>query len=284
MIYVRRNPALIPEKVLKVAERAQAALEALPPEERVAFIKKKSHVWTGFKKYLAKMSYGKCWYSESHDPQSFFDVDHFRPKGEAQRVDGGLKDGGYPWLAFDWDNFRYSAGRSNRLSTDEDTDLTVGKGSWFPLCPGSPVADWGNRDTISERPILLDPTNPHDMRLLLVGALGSIEPSATCVGTNRERVAKSAMYYGLNLPLLTEARSKVMREIQEMVEILLQTVAAADAVPLAADLLPVPQQADLITSKTMPNSAFALAARSRLIELGLAHLIARPEEYPIPAA
>lgn len=65
MIYVRRDPALIPEKVLKVAERAQATLETLPPDERVAFIKKKSHVWTGFKKYLSRMSYGKCWYSES---------------------------------------------------------------------------------------------------------------------------------------------------------------------------------------------------------------------------
>ena len=284
MIYVRRDPALIPEKVLKVAERAQAALEFLPPEERVAFIKKKSHVWTGFKKYLAQMSYGKCWYSESHDPQSFFDVDHFRPKAEAQRSEGGLRDDGYPWLAFDWDNFRYSAGRSNRLSTDEYTDLTVGKGSWFPLCHDSPVADWGNRDTISEHPILLDPTNPHDMRLLTVGALGSIEPSAICVGTSRDRVTKSAKYYGLNLPLLTEARSKVMREIEEMVEILLQTVATANKVPLAADLLPVSQQADLITSKTKPNSAYALAARSRLIELDMAYLIARPEDYPMPAA
>lgn len=282
MIYVRRDPALIPEKVLKVAERAQATLEALPPEERVAFIKKKSHVWTGFKKYLAKMSYGKCWYSESPDPQSFFDVDHFRPKAEAQRIEGGLKDDGYPWLAFDWDNFRYSAGRSNRLSTDEETDLTVGKGSWFPLCDGSPVASWDNRVTALERPLLLDPTNASDMRLIKIGSLGLVEPSGICLGTNRERVKQSAKYYGLNLPALTEARFRAMRDIQEMVDILVQTILTAHDIPVAADHLPVPQQANLITSKTMPNSAYALAVRSRLIELGMSALIAGPEDYPLP--
>ena len=283
MIYVRRNPALIPERVLRVAERAQAELEALPPEDRVAFIKKKAHVWTGFKKYLAKMSYGKCWYSESKPAQSFFDVDHFRPKAEAQRDDAGNSDDGYPWLAFDWDNFRYSAGRSNRLSTDEVTDLTVGKGSWFPLCTGSPIADWATRDISVERPMLLDPTNQHDMGLIRVGANGQIEPSEICVGTNRERVSRSAICYGLNLPLLTDARSLVMREIGTMVEILIQIVEAANAAPPVADQLPIVVQADLIKSKTMSNSEYALAARSRLIELGMAYLIAGPEDFLNPA-
>ena len=41
MIYVRRDPSLIPEKVLRVAERAQAKLEALAPEKRLEFIEKK---------------------------------------------------------------------------------------------------------------------------------------------------------------------------------------------------------------------------------------------------
>ena len=49
MIYVRRNSSLIPEKVLKVAERAQQTLEALPADERPAFIKKKAHVWRAFR-------------------------------------------------------------------------------------------------------------------------------------------------------------------------------------------------------------------------------------------
>ncbi|WP_412050969.1 hypothetical protein ACK6D9_05770 [Hoeflea sp. Naph1] len=279
MIYVRRDPALIPEKVLKVAERAQAALEALPPEERVAFIKNKSHIWRGFKKYLARMSYGKCWYSESPDPQSFFDVDHFRPKAEARRSDTADPDEGYPWLAFSWENFRFSAGRSNRLSTDEHTDETVGKGSWFPLCQGSPVAEWAHRNVV-ERPMLLDPVNSADMDLIRVESDGSIKPSYTCVGTNASRVKQSIELYGLDLPRLTEARLRIMRDVQQKFEALLKIVAVANDFPLAADPLPVQEQAAAIKATTMPDSPYSLAARCKLIELGGADLIARPEDYP----
>ncbi|WP_109867636.1 hypothetical protein [Methylocucumis oryzae] len=105
MIYVKRNPKLIPEKVLKVAEKAQKELEVLPEIERKEFIEKKAHIWRSFARYLAKMSYGKCWYSEGNDPQSFFDVDHFRPKKEAKRSESESDDG-YPWLAFSWEKFQ----------------------------------------------------------------------------------------------------------------------------------------------------------------------------------
>lgn len=65
MIFIKRDAALIPAKILNVAQRAQVALEELPADQRKDFIKKKSHIWRGFSKYLAKMSYGKCWYSEA---------------------------------------------------------------------------------------------------------------------------------------------------------------------------------------------------------------------------
>jgi hypothetical protein len=280
VIYVRRDPALIPEKIIKVAERAQKELEALPAQDRVAFIRRKSHVWTAFKKYLAKMSYGKCWYSESNDPQSFFDVDHFRPKSEAIRDDNGTRDDGYPWLAFDWDNFRYSAGRSNRLSTDENTDKTAGKSSWFPVCTGSQVADWDQRNIAVEQPIILDPTNPNDAQLVKIGASGLVEPSEICFGRNRERASKSVRILGLDLPNLVEARLRVMREVQEQVDILIQTMSVANGAPQVADGLPIPQSAELIRRKTLPNSPYSLAARCKLIELGMPYLIARPEEIP----
>lgn len=166
MIFVKRDPSLIPAKVLRVAEKTQQILEALPQEERAAFIKKKSYVWGAFSRYLRKMSYGKCWYSESPEVQSFFDVDHFRPKLEAKRSETEV-DPGYEWLAFSWENFRLSAQRSNRLSTNEDTDEAEGKSSWFPLLDGSPKACWELRCIDSEKPILLDPTKKADVRLIV---------------------------------------------------------------------------------------------------------------------
>ena len=276
MIYVRRDPALIPEGVLKVAERAQAALELLPYEQRAAYIKKKSYIWRSFKKYLRKMSYGKCWYSEANDPQSIFDVDHFRPKSEARRSETEFDDG-YPWLAFSWDNFRYSAGRSNKLTTDEDTDEVVGKSSWFPLIEGSAKASWDDRCVKDEKSMLLDPTNEDDVKLVEIAPDGRVSPNKYCVGTNRLRVAASVKRYGLDLPNVKEERLRVMRDVSERIDALLRCIEAAKKFEPAADHLPIPEQRNAITNLTLPSRTYSLAARSKLCELGLGDLIAKPE-------
>lgn len=264
MIYVKRDPALIPEKVLRVAERAQARLEQLPEAERVAFIKKKSHVWRGFKRYLRAMSYGKCWYSEAVGPQSPYDVDHFRPKSEARRTEAET-DNGYPWLAFDWDNFRYSAERSNRPNKDEVTEELVGKSSWFPLEPESAVATWDDRCVVAEKPMLLDPTNPEDMKLIVVDESGRIVPTKACVGTNRKRVEFSINSYGLNLTYLTEARQEVVRKLDDQIASLERFIDSAFVGDdLAADIMDLPQFCKSITETALPNSPFSLAALCRL--------------------
>lgn len=281
MIFVRRDPGLIPERLLRLAEAAQAKLEDLPPEERGAFIKKKASIWRRFAKYLSKMSYGKCWYSESDDPQAFFDVDHFRPKAEAQRDDETI-DEGYPWLAFSWENFRYAAGRSNRLNTDENTELVVGKGSWFPLMEGSPLATWGNRCLADERPKLLDPTVRADVDLIDVKADGSMGCSGLCVGTARERVKRSIELYGLDLPNLSGARKGVMREVIDLHTSLMETIVVANEHTEAAEKLPIPRQVEQLRRATMPNSRFSKAARAQLMLLpGGAQLCGSPEDLPL---
>ena len=262
MIFVKRDLSLIPEKVLKVAERAQRDLEALPPEERKEFIEKKSHVWRAFGRDLAKMSYGKCWYSESEDPQSFFDVDHFRPKKAAKRADG-LEDDGYPWLAFSWENFRYSAGRSNRLSTDEATDTVVGKGSWFPLLEGSVKADWTLRCENQEAAVLLDPTRQQDVDLLDVNPEdGRACPSFTCIGpVKRERAQRSIEIYGLNLGNLISARKRAMRNVEEDYRMLME-ICEADNDLAAVDLL-----RSKLRRATSPSAPYSRAARAKMYSL-----------------
>jgi hypothetical protein len=277
LIYVKRDPALIPEKLLKVAERAQAKLAELPAAERVAFIKKKSHIWRAFKRYLRQMSYGKCWYSEAMAPQSPYDVDHFRPKSEARRSEI-LIDDGYPWLAFDWDNFRYSAELCNRPSKDEESGETVGKGSWFPLVEGSPIACWDDRCTKDERPLLLDPTRRSDVALIDVASDGLMKPVLTCVGTGKLRVKTSIRCYGLNLPNLWEARKGAMDQVTERAETLLKSIEAANTHEPAADAIPIEEQREALIKLALPRSPFSLAARAKLIELGLAALLPGPEE------
>ncbi len=279
MIYVRRDPGLIPEKVLRLAERTQAELEALPEAERAAFIRKKSCVWRGFAKYLSKMSYGKCWYSESPPHNSFFDVDHFRPKNEARR-DVNIVDDGYPWLAFSWENFRLVAGRANRRSIDEETLQVVGKGSWFPLVPGTAQANWGDRSIEDERPLLLDPTVRTDVDLIDVNVMGYMCCGRFCVGTAQRRVERSIELYGLNLPGLISARAKVMRAVRETWETLLQTVAVAQENEAIADGLPIEGPRGQLWQATLPDSPFSKAARAQLRMLGALELCAAPEDLP----
>jgi hypothetical protein len=279
LIYVKRNPALIPEKILKVAERAQQDLEKLPETERKPFIESKGRIWRSFGRYLAKMSYGKCWYTESNDPQSFFDVDHFRPKKEAKRAEGIEDDDGYPWLAFSWDNFRYSAGRSNRLSKDEITDETCGKGSWFPLLDGSVKANWNNRCEATEAVLLLDPTVRDDLDLITIDAVGKIVPSWVCAGLiKKHRVKRSVEIYGLNLPKLVGARAKVMRDIELAYQTLVEQLVEDNDSPALA------RHKEQLRQATMSDATYALAARSKLLSLPEgSYFCASPEDHPMVA-
>ena len=250
---------------MKVAERAQAELEQLPEIERLAFIKKKSHVWRGFKRYLRTfVTMANAGIPKQSGPQSPYDVDHFRPKSEARRTETDT-DEGYPWLAFDWDNFRYSAERSNRPNKDEDTDELVGKSSWFPLEPESPLATWHDRCVVAEKPMLLDPTNPEDMKLIVVDEYGRIVPTKACVGTNRKRVEFSINAYGLNLTYLTEARQELVRKLDDQIASLERFIdGAVTGGDLAADIMDLPQFCRSITETALPNSPFSLAALCRL--------------------
>ncbi|ELP33810.1 HNH endonuclease family protein [Rhodopirellula baltica] len=282
MIYVRRDSSIIPAEVLNKAEKAQEELEKIcDPAKRKEFIKKKSAIWGAFKACLAKMSYGKCWYSESDDPQSFFDVDHFRPKGEAKRSDKHVDDFGYDWLAFSWENFRYSATKSNRLLTNDETGDVDGKGSWFPLVDGSRKAHWGDRCEKNEKPVLIDPCNNDDVKLLDVDANGRIVPSVFAVGTAVQRVKRSAEIYGLNHPSIVGKRKQLMRELSQLLETLADTLVAAKAsgtLDSVADTLPVEKQLKFIESKTKRSSPYALTARSYLTDNGYGRLCVSPEE------
>ncbi len=275
MIYVRQDASKIPSKLMDMATKAQQELENTTPANRKAFIKKKARIWRAFANCLATMSYGKCWYSEGKDAQSFFDVDHFRPKQVAKRADG-WEDDGYPWLAFSWENFRYSAGRSNRLSTDENTQETIGKGSWFPLLDGSVCANWDTRCEAEENIVLLDPTNEQDVRMIEVDANGMICPSFTCVGDRKKhRVQRSIELYGLNLPNLTSARKKVMRDVEHEHKSLLERIEEGTDHPA------IDRYQKRLQEATMSNAVYALAARSKLLSLPNGpQLCARPEDTP----
>jgi hypothetical protein len=282
VIYVNRHAGLIPQEVLNAAIEAQQQLEALPAAQRAAFINRNAGIWRAFRAYLTQMSYGKCWYSECPEVQSFLDIDHYRPKLEARRSENEC-DPGYDWLAFSLGNFRLAAPqRANRRSTNEETQTIEGKGSWFPLLDGSPRASWAHRCECDELPVLLDPTLRRDVDLIDVNAEGRMSPSMTCIGSGRTRVKRSIELYGLNLPKLTDARKRVMREVIDLHFTLFNNIAAGSDHPSAADALPIDRLINQIRRMTLPCSPYSKAARAQLQLLsGGASLCAQPEDIRI---
>lgn len=79
--------------------------------------------------------------------QGYHDVEHYRPKGRADRRPGCPLTHGYWWLAYSWDNLLYACPGCNR----------TGKNDSFPLDDGcySLVAE--DSAPGAELPLLLDP-------------------------------------------------------------------------------------------------------------------------------
>ncbi|WP_425929975.1 hypothetical protein [Pseudomonas sp. NyZ201] len=272
MIYIARNADVIPQKILEVALRAQEELENLPIDKRKNYIKSKSHIWRGFAKYLSKMSHGKCWYSEAKDAGANFDVDHFRPKSEAKRSDGLVDEQGYAWLAFNWENFRLSAQNCNRLNRDEDSEITVGKGSWFPLLDGSKKATWDDRCTNDELPLLLDPLVKNDLDFIDFDDRGLFVKSFFCVGLQARRIRDSAVIYGLNLERMREARFAAMKEAKDLYETIQISVEDLDVQGDQASMKAIVRQIEMLKAKTRADAAFSRAVRVQLQKLGASDL------------
>ena len=119
--------------------------------------------WRDLKVYLEQISSNKCWYCESRQIRSDNAVDHFRPKGRVFECDDHP---GYWWLAFNWENYRFSCTFCNSRRTDVITDATGGKHDHFPLAREDQRVYSDKEDIRRELPMLLDPVNPADYGLI----------------------------------------------------------------------------------------------------------------------
>ncbi len=211
----------------EIANQARDALFAadqssVDPEQRVQARKKviddNEKIWKDkrIKNKMRDLSFNKCWYCETEETRSDTAVDHFRPKNGVKEC---IDHPGYWWLAFDWSNYRYSCTFCNEKRKDEDTKITGGKGTNFPLVdPDARLYEPG--DLTVEKPVLLDPLEEQDVLLL------SFNPDGTAISFYSEkerpvfykRATDSILYYNLNQKGLKERRQKLICEtIKELV-------------------------------------------------------------------
>ncbi|PQJ40107.1 hypothetical protein BTN99_20190 [Vibrio campbellii] len=117
------------------------------------------------KKFVEEFG-AKCWYTETPQIGTDFDVDHYWPKGRVKLADGEVlkrneeQHPGYWWKAFDIDNYRYSCIYANRSREDG------GKVDHFPLADESSRA-WDEAANCDyEYRIILDPCSLEDVQLM----------------------------------------------------------------------------------------------------------------------
>ena len=172
-------------------------------------------IWRDLGPHLAALRKGKCWYSESLNPTSDKNVDHFRPKG---RVEEDLTHEGYWWLAFTFQNFRFSSQWCNQRRVDEVNATSGGKADHFPLLPNGVRARQEGEDLELEDPELLDPIDPDDWKLLTFLPDGYPTPTKPEGTREYQRAAKSIEIFHLHCKPLVNGRFAVAGTIQRIVQ------------------------------------------------------------------
>lgn len=173
-----------------------------------------SDLWKSraLKKDFREFFFGKCWYTETDLTGSDVHIDHFRPKG---RIDPyqhftynvPLKDTGYHWLRNDPKNYRACCAFANRKTG------AGGKGCYFPLRKGSPLLT--ENGTEDEKPLLLDPCNQDDVRII-----SFFGRDIVCISEQPEdveRVDATKSIYNLIDPFITDRRSRVWEDVSKTI-------------------------------------------------------------------
>ncbi len=171
-------------------------------------------IWGDLATNLAALRKEKCWYSESKNPASDKNVDHFRPKNS---VIEDPDHEGYWWRAFDWRNYRYASQWCNQRRVGATSG---GKRDHFPLRAGSFRARQETDDIDREDIMLLDPIDPDDWKLLTFRPDGHPTPAKANGSPEYERASMSIEVYHLHCKELVDDRrllaGKVKRTIEDM--------------------------------------------------------------------
>lgn len=167
-------------------------------------IDKNDGQWTKIKNELKRLSFGKCWFSESRDVYSHYHVEHFRPKKRVINLDNSKRIG-YWWLAFNFQNYRLCGSVGNTK-----------KGNYFAVKRNIAFT---HTDPIEDEVIyFLDPTNLRDCSLLAFDENGEAYSRNTdSKSFDYERVEYTIDRMDLNYDSLKTARKIKWKDIYNLI-------------------------------------------------------------------
>jgi hypothetical protein len=218
-------------------------------------LKRRTDLWRELAAELGKLRKGKCWYSESRNPASDKDIDHFRPKNRIEDEDGHE---GYWWLAFKWQNYRYASAWCNQWRNDKVNGTAGGKRDSFPLSPGSFRAMKETDSCDEEEVDLLDPADPEDWKLLTFRPDGHPVPAKPKGTAEYRRAEISIKAYHLHCKELVDDRRPLAGQIRRLIEEL-ELLRPRITTDLPIRKLYMKRQADLLRA-VHPDSEYSAAA------------------------
>lgn len=283
MIYVHRDWSKVPEEKLTRLKSLSEELERVAGKaERKAFIAANAGAWSDVRGELESMSFGKCWYTESCDPVSRNQTDHYRPHGRVRQAEGQLAEG-YCWLAFDVENYRIVGVLANTQNR-EYSEETVGKGIWFPLADPEKRATLANPDIGGETPLLLDPTDIADTDKLEFWENGEAHPASHLDDEARAIVDLAIVRMGIRQDMLNNARRQKWRDCARTIEKFTRFQRKPKGQRTEEETATMDELVQELITMASAKSEFSAAVRSCLKSQRLDAFIFRDELEPLKLA
>lgn len=283
MIYVHRDWSKVPEEKLARLKTLSEELEKIEGKAaRKAFIAANAAAWSDVRGELEAMSFGKCWYTESRDPVSRNQTDHYRPHGRAKQAEDQLAEG-YCWLAFDFENFRIVGVLANTQNR-EYSEETVGKGIWFPLADPETRATLQNPDLSKETPLLLDPIDLADTDKIEFHDNGEAHPAAHLDDQTKAIVDSAIVRMGIRQDMLNGARRQKWRDCNRTIEKYTRFQRKPKGQRSAEETATMEDLAQELITMASAESEFSATARCCLLSQRLAMFITRDELTPLKLA
>lgn len=185
-------------------DRAHKTVSGKPPADRKAYIDNNGTTkWTPLKNRFTAELGNKCWYTEAELIGAPLAIDHYRPTCS------------YWFLAFKPDNYRVACPYANSPKHNPLYGCSGGKGDEFPLQDPSKKAK-GIRSIRNERPIILDPCNEEDCKLIafLPDGRPVLRPDYQVDKAALKRVELSKILLNLDHPDFNSKREQLCRDIE----------------------------------------------------------------------
>jgi hypothetical protein len=200
--------------------------------------------WSPMKDELTALVGNKCWYTELAMLGAPLTIDHFRPQKH------------YWFLALEPSNFRIACSYSNSLYHNPLYGCAGGKGDEFPLL-GHDGRAKGKSKLRRETPVLLDPCNADDCKLIVFQETGRpiVNPRFRADPHSVQRVQQSLILFNIDHPDFNTQREQLYFDIRDDIKMYNELPAGADS------RLTITQRME---RRINPRASFSVAAKQYL--------------------